>query len=370
MSAVAAKPLATALVGWFRSNARDLPWRRTLDPYAVWISEIMLQQTQVKTVVPYWERWMRELPTVRELARAPEPRLLKLWEGLGYYTRVRNLKRAAERILQDHHGRFPAAATAILDLPGVGRYTAGAIGSIAFNQPTAILDGNVIRVLTRLLAIQGDPKAKPVNETLWNHAQQLVSAAAILPAPPPTPPRLSSGPCSDLNQSLMELGATVCLPTDPRCGDCPLAQSCRAFQKGTPESFPESAARPKTTARHFVAFLVQRDGAILVRQRPAGGVNAGLWEFPNVETPPMDSPSPATTEPFRITGPFAVVNHSITRYRIRLEAHFADMLAAKPPESVEWRSLRDLPSLPFSSAHAKLREQLLRANNPPDSGLL
>jgi A/G-specific adenine glycosylase len=357
------RPIAATLLKWFRSNARDLPWRRTLDPYAVWVSEIMLQQTQVKTVVPYWERWIRELPTVTDLAQAPEPRLLKLWEGLGYYTRVRNLQRAAKTILRDHDGRFPDSFSAILDLPGIGRYTAGAIGSIAFNQPTAILDGNVIRLLTRLQTITGDPKDRQVNESLWNQAQNLVSAASSLPFNRPSPPRLSSGPCSDLNQALMELGATVCLPVGPRCGGCPLADECLAHKAGNPESFPETAPRPKATARRVLAFLVQQNEKILVQKRPEGGVNAGLWEFPNFEARLNDPITPEMTLPYHTAKPFAVVNHSITRYRIRLEAHFASMQGSEPPPSTEWCALKDLTALPFSSAHAKLRKQLLQAEN-------
>ena len=169
--------LVPSLLDWFATAARDLPWRRTLDPYAIWVSEIMLQQTQVKTVIPYWERWMRELPDIAALAAAPEQRVLKLWEGLGYYTRVRNLQKAAQQIVAEHAGQFPRDFDAVLALPGVGRYTAGAITSIAFNAPAPILDGNVIRVLTRLFDIRENPRDKPTNDLLWHLATQLVQAA-------------------------------------------------------------------------------------------------------------------------------------------------------------------------------------------------
>ncbi|HEX3988754.1 MAG TPA: A/G-specific adenine glycosylase, partial [Verrucomicrobiae bacterium] len=167
--------VAWKLVAWFDENARDLPWRRSKDPYAVWISEIMLQQTQVATVIPYFERWMRAFPTIQAFAAAPRERALKLWEGLGYYTRVANAQRAAGEIVARHGGRFPSGFEDILALPGIGRYTAGAISSIAFGQPTPILDGNVIRVLTRLFAIAGDPREKSVNLRLWEIAEKLVS---------------------------------------------------------------------------------------------------------------------------------------------------------------------------------------------------
>ena len=169
--------LVSALLDWFAAHARDLPWRRTRDPYAIWVSEIMLQQTQVKTVIPFWNRWLRELPTIAAAAQADSAKLHKLWEGLGYYTRVRNLQKAAQVIVEKHGGKFPENFEEVLALPGIGRYTAGAIGSIAFNQPTPILDGNVIRVLTRLFGIAENPKEKETNARLWQLAEELVKEA-------------------------------------------------------------------------------------------------------------------------------------------------------------------------------------------------
>ena len=169
--------LVPALLDWFAQNARDLPWRRTRDPYAIWVSEIMLQQTQVKTVIPFWERWLCELPTIADAANASSDKLHKLWEGLGYYTRVRNLQKAAQVVMEKHSGRFPENFDDVLALPGIGRYTAGAICSIAFNQPTPILDGNVIRVLTRIFGIAENPKEKKTNARLWQLAAELVTRA-------------------------------------------------------------------------------------------------------------------------------------------------------------------------------------------------
>src|SRR5260370_246200 len=170
--------IAHKLLTWFRQNARDLPWRRTQDPYAIWVSEIMLQQTQVKTVLPYWKRWMKALANIQALAKASPEKIYKLWEGLGYYTRVRNMEHAAQIIVKEHDGEFPREFDAVLALPGIGRYTAGAICSIAFNQPTPILDGNVIRVLTRLFGIEGDPRGKETNAKLWALAGDLAREAA------------------------------------------------------------------------------------------------------------------------------------------------------------------------------------------------
>src|ERR1700748_341870 len=256
------KDLVTLLLAWFAQNARDLPWRRSSDPYAIWVSEIMLQQTQVKTVMPYWERWMRELPTIASLANASPDKIHKLWEGLGYYTRVRNMQKAAIAIQQQHDGIFPEELEDVLALPGIGRYTAGAICSIAFNQPTPILDGNVIRVLTRVFGILENPRDKIANARLWELAEQLVVHASRNTQ--------HVSPCSHLNQSLMELGALICTPRDPKCIACPISQHCFAFQNDRVSEFPNLEKRPTATARRFAAFVVEDRGRFLVRQRPAG----------------------------------------------------------------------------------------------------
>ena len=311
------------LLSWFHTNARDLPWRRTLDPYAIWVSEIMLQQTQVSTVIPYWERWIRELPDIETLARAPEQKVLKLWEGLGYYTRARNLHRAAKSL----NGRpFPRDFEDVFKLPGIGRYTAGAICSIAFNQPAPVLDGNVRRVLSRLFATGDD---------LWDLAQDLVSLAARAKMP---------RACGALNQSLMELGAVICTPREPRCGGCPVASLCLARKLGRIEEFPPKVARAEVTHRRFAVFVHRHKGRYLVRQRADDVVNARLWEFPNVE---LHNGTTST----RNGRPLCAFKHTITRYRIAVEAFLVD---AKPRLSGRWLPLSKLCELPFSSAHRKI----------------
>jgi len=335
--------LARKCIRWFDRHARDLPWRRTRDPYAVWISEIMLQQTQVKTVIPYFERWMRALPTIGHFARARPERVLKLWEGLGYYRRVRLAQAAARLIMEQHSGRFPETFDEVLALPGVGRYTAGAICSIAFNQPAAILDGNVIRVLSRLLGIAGDPHSKTVNTKLWRAAQELVSA---------------SGEPSRLNQGMMELGALICLPRQPQCPACPLSRDCFARSRKRVADFPRPAPRASVTQRRFMALVVSDGERLLVRQRPAGVVNAGLWEFPNVEVSSDAKNLLPFAAPFKIAAgaPFMSVRHSITRYRILLEAYRAELPAG--PASAEagavWKTAAEIKKLPFTSAHRKV----------------
>src|SRR5262249_17830789 len=264
---------------WFDHNARDLPWRRTREPYAIWASEIMLQQTQVKTVIPYWERWMRELPTVRALARADHNRLHKLWEGLGYYTRVRNMQKAARLIMRDHGGQFPRRFDKILELPGIGRYTAGAICSIAFDQPYPALDGNVTRVLTRVFAIEGNPRESRTNALLWDLAEDLVRSAAKLSTESALTP-IEKSSVSNLNQALMELGAMICTARKPKCELCPIDSRCVALRQGRVEDLPTSSPGPQITKRHIAAFVIEHEGRLLVRQRPGDTVNGHLWEFP------------------------------------------------------------------------------------------
>jgi A/G-specific adenine glycosylase len=343
--------LARKWMLWFDQHARDLPWRRTRDPYAVWISEIMLQQTQVKTVIPYYERWMRALPTVADFARARPERALKLWEGLGYYRRARLAHTAARLIVGQHAGRFPDKFDEVLALPGIGRYTAGAICSIAFNQPTPILDGNVIRVLSRLLAIAGDPRSKTVQTKLWRAAEKLVSA---------------SGEPSRLNQGMMELGALICLPRQPQCPICPLRRDCVAFRLKRVEEFPTSSRPEVITQRRFIALVVRDGRRLLVRQRPAGVVNAGLWEFPNIEVGVNAKNLHTLVAPFEIAArdPFFRVRHSITRYRILLEAYHAKLAAdlAFATVGAAWKTPAQIKKLPFTSAHRKV----LRKANESD----
>ena len=366
-------PLVPLLLNWFSTNARDLPWRRTRDPYAIWVSEIMLQQTQVKTVLPYWERWMKQLPTIASLAKASPEKIHKLWEGLGYYTRVRNLQKAAQFIEHNHDGKFPQRFEEVLALPGIGRYTAGAVCSIAFNQPTPILDGNVIRVLTRIFGIRDNPREKTTNAELWMLAEQLVTCAANQKS---KIKNQKFPACSHLNQSLMELGALLCTPRDPKCGACPISRNCFAFRHQRTDEFPNLGKRPSATARRFAAFVVENRGKFLVRQRPAGVVNAHLWEFPNLELngAPL-KPTLAAREALgfipKNVKSLCTIKHTITRYRITVEAFSASLPVGQscrsapssrhaPPARDEslWLRLSELHKLGFPSAHKKILEAL------------
>ncbi len=355
--------LVQVLLLWFDEHGRDLPWRRTRNAYAIWVSEIMLQQTQVQTVIGYWERWMREFPETKSLAKAPEERVLKLWEGLGYYSRARNLWRAAQQLVAVRGSLLPSTVEELMELPGIGRYTAGAIASIAYNQPAAILDGNVIRVLSRLMSMAGDPKGAENQKRLWAEARLWVEAATAEQL------GVTQNRYGDINQSLMELGATLCTPTKPRCSDCPIASGCRAFHLGTPETFPQLAARPATQRRWFATALIRCQGRVLVSRRPQDVVNGGYWEFPNCE---LDS---ADADPAQAIGVFlgidsarfqqcGEIRHSITRFRIlqRLvgtEVASCGRLRQCLPGG-KWVTLAELESLHLTGPHRKLARRLWR----------
>jgi A/G-specific adenine glycosylase len=366
-----ARALAEALLRWFAAHAEDLPWRRVTDPYAVWVSEIMLQQTQVGTVIPYYERWLRALPDVAALAAAPLERVLKLWEGLGYYTRARNLHRAAGEIMRRHDGRFPRAFAEVLALPGIGRYTAGAVCSIAFNQPRPILDGNVIRVLARVYGIAAPVRESATQKRLWARAEALVRAAARARSKIPSrPERLGARivrdtPRGALNQALMELGRRVCTPRRPGCDECPLARRCRACREDAVSRLPHLGRRPATMTRRVVAVVIERRGRFLVQQRPAGGVNAGLWEFPNADCDgqPVTPATLAARWPLLVADslrPLVTLQHRITRHQITLEVwrgHARPGPAARAPAQ-RWLRLAEAARRPFTAAHRRILEKL------------
>ena len=260
-----------ALCDWYASNRRDLPFRDVADPYAVLVSEVMLQQTQVARVVPFYLAWMEAFPDVAALAAAPREAVLMRWQGLGYYARARNLHRAAAEIVARHGGRVPDDVDDLLALPGIGAYTAGAVASIAFGRRVPAVDGNVRRVLARLMALREDPASA-------DGARQIGAlAAAIADGPAP----------GELNQALMELGATVCRPRDPRCADCPLTAHCAAFAAGVQHEIPFRRPTKPRARRRALAWRIERpeDGRILVARRPEHGLLGGLWEFPLVDLP-------------------------------------------------------------------------------------
>lgn len=261
------KELPELLLNWYDGCARILPWREDPSPYRVWVSEIMLQQTRVEAVKPYYERFLRELPTVEALAKAPEEKLLKLWEGLGYYNRARNLQKGARQVMEQFGGKLPSSPAELRSLSGVGDYTAGAIASIAFGVPVPAVDGNVLRVVSRLLARQDDVTDPKVKERWSREIEGVI-------------PKDRAG---DFNQSLMELGAVVCLPNGaPQCGGCPLAGICRAHSLGMEESLPVKAPKKPRRVEERTVFLLTCQGKLALSQRPKKGLLAGMWELPSV----------------------------------------------------------------------------------------
>lgn len=267
MPVISLPPFTVPLLAWYDRHKRAMPWRDAPDPYRVWVSEIMLQQTRVETVIPYFERFLASLPDIATLAAAPEDQLLKLWEGLGYYSRARNLQLAARRVMEEHGGHLPADPAALIRLPGIGAYTAGAIASIAFGISIPAVDGNVLRVVTRLTADPSD---------IGNEAFRREVAVRLLPLIPLDRP-------GDFTQAIMELGAIVCIPRlEPLCGKCPLAELCQARGQGNPGDYPNRpSARPRKGETMTVLAVISAAG-ILVRRRPLAGLLAGMWELPHL----------------------------------------------------------------------------------------
>jgi A/G-specific adenine glycosylase len=252
------------LLAWFVKNQRPLPWRLHYRPYEVWVSEIMLQQTQVETVLPYYRRWMKSFPDIDTLANASEEKVLKLWEGLGYYSRARNLRQSARTIMEKFGGRFPEDHGEILSLKGVGRYTAGAISSIAFNREKPIVDGNVLRVLSRVYAIKKSIDIPSQREDFWRLQERLIP----------------KGMARDFNQALMELGALVCSAQNPKCLLCPVRELCKAFKEGRPKDYPVRAKKKEPVKVQAAALILKNGDKYLIRKRPLGEIMGGLWEFP------------------------------------------------------------------------------------------
>jgi A/G-specific adenine glycosylase len=317
---------------------------------------MMLQQTQVTTVIPYFERWMARFPDVQALARAEESDVLHAWQGLGYYSRARNLRRAAEQMVQRHEGRVPDQVSELCALPGIGPYSAGAIASIAYGRAEPLVDGNVVRVLSRLYARRGDPNRAPLKAELWALARALV-------------PRDCPG---DFNQALMELGATVCTPQEARCGECPLVAHCAAKAENLVSVLPELPAREKPTPVHMVAAVVARGERVLVtRLRPDAPRWAGMWLFPNTEVLRDEAPEAAvrrmllSSVGIRATPSsiVCVVRHSVTRFRITLDAYRTNRASgtaeARSVAEVAWNEPRELHTLAMPKAHRAIAERLL-----------
>lgn len=358
-AAPALAAIGSRLLEWMTASRRDLPWRRNRTPYSVWISEVMLQQTQVATVIPYFERWMAEFPDIISLAAAPLDRVLKTWEGLGYYARARNLHLAAKSIVERHNGQVPDQRSELLALPGIGRYTAGAILSIAYGHTEPVLDGNVRRVLCRAFDIAENPRTPATDSYLWG-----LSTGLVQTAPP--------GQAGELNEALMELGALICTPTSPECLACPVRVHCLAFARGTVAERPVRSMRPRLPHYDTVAAIVGNDsGELLIMRRPLTGLLGGLWGFPGGTVRPGEELGAALARTVsEQTGMSATprqliaqVKHAYTHFRISLHAFTTQVEGseAKPITGVEVRWVRpsELDQFAFPVTDRKVARQLV-----------
>lgn len=341
--------LRRSLLHWYRQQGRSLPWRNTHDPYKIWVSEIMLQQTQVKTVIPYYQRWIEQFPTVETLAAAEQQTVLKAWQGLGYYARARNLHRAAQVIVDQRAGVFPNTLDEAIALPGIGRTTAGGILSAAFNQPTAILDGNVKRVLARLVGLLQPPNRAQAK--LWKLSELLIDLHH---------PR-------DFNQALMDLGATVCIPKTPRCEACPWSHRCRAYISNLQHQIPMTESRSELPHKQIgVAVIWNNEGQILIDRRRQDGLLGGLWEFPGGKIEPNESIEDCIRREIReeldidiIVGDRLVtVDHAYSHFRVTLNVHHCRYVSGNPKplecDEIRWVALDDLHIYPFPKANERI----------------
>jgi A/G-specific adenine glycosylase len=347
--------LVRQLCSWFLRHQRDLPWRRDRDPYRIWVSEVMLQQTQAATVIPYFERFLHAFPTVAALAAAHEQEVLRLWEGLGYYRRARDLHRAAKEIVARHNGQIPDDPALLGRLPGLGRYTCNAILSQAFDRRLPILEANSQRVLSRLFGRTEDPRQPAARRWLWQAAEKILPNRDV----------------GTFNQALMELGALVCTPAAPRCTQCPLAARCLARRLGNQSSIPARTPSPEILPVQETAVVVRRGLEVLLVQRPPNGRWASLWEFPHGPLLDGESPQDAASRLLhQLTGFQATVGlelltirHSITRYRITLTCVEAEHTGGTFQSAFyvegRWLSLADLAAYPVSSPQRRLARFLL-----------
>jgi A/G-specific adenine glycosylase len=353
--------LTADLLEWYADHQRDLPWRNTKQPYLVWVAEIMLQQTQVTTVIPFYERFIARFPTVEALAEAPLDNVLKLWEGLGYYGRARHLHSASQKVMSEFDGRIPDRFDDLVSLPGIGQYTAGAILSIAGNQDVPAPDGNARRVLSRVFAIEEDVSRGAGARLLWQVAESLL------------PP----GRAGDFNQALMDLGATVCTPRKPHCRLCPLAQACQAYRTDKVERFPIRRPRRPLPHHDVAAGVVWNGkGQFLIAQRPLEGLLGGLWEFPGGKKEAHETLEECLQRELfeelgivvNVGSQLTVVQHAYTHFRITLHAYHCKLSGDQPRRldcaDWAWITLDDVNHYAFSAADHKIIAALRASAHP------
>lgn len=341
--------LRKALLAWFQKNKRDLPWRKTKDPYKIWVSEIMLQQTRVEAVIPYYNNFLQAFPTIPDLAAAPEDRVLKLWEGLGYYSRARNLHKAAKFLVQEQNGEFPKTIETIQNLPGIGKYTAGAIASIAFGIPAPALDGNVKRVLSRLYVIEEWIEKTSVIQQFLDILHNLISKKQP----------------GAFNEAMMELGARICLPKNPKCSICPVKKNCEALALDQVKYLP--ARKPKKPIPHYevVAAAIHKNGRYLLGKRPSSSMLAGLWEFPGGKVEPGETHEEAVQRELmeelgievEVKSHLVSVDHAYSHHTVTLHLYLCTHRSGKPQtlyhSDLKWISPKHFTDYPFPAANIK-----------------
>jgi A/G-specific adenine glycosylase len=352
------KDFGKLMLDWYLIHARPLPWRLDPRPYTIWVSEIMLQQTRVETVIPYYERWMKKFPNLQSLAEADEQDVLSAWEGLGYYARARNMLKTARIICGQYGGAFPKEAVTLKKLPGIGKYTAAAISSIAFGLDEAVLDGNVKRVLARVHGFKEAVNSVEGEKKLWR------LAADCLP----------KGHASDYNQSVMDLGAIICIPSSPRCGECPAAKICVANIIGMQSQLPVVLERKPVPHINVSAAIISREGRVLIARRPANGLLGGLWEFPGGKVEEDESNEHALVREIREElgseiSPlhlFGTYKHAYTHFRVTLQAWKSELLngepVAKEASEIRWVQINELADFPMGKIDRMISRDLTKSN--------
>lgn len=355
LSAAKERRIRQALIRWYGKHQRRMPWRDTRDPYRIWLSEAMLQQTQVKTVIPYYHRFLKRFPTIQDLARSDLQEVLKMWEGLGYYARARNFHRAAGVVTDEYHGCIPASWAEFIKLPGVGAYTAAAVQSLAFGHPHAVVDGNVKRVLARMFLIK-----EPVNKPAAHRICQEIATRLMDRDQPGTS-----------NQALMELGAMVCKPSKPECGICPVQKDCESFKNDRVNEFPKKEKRKPVPMVPMTAGVIRKKGNVLITRRKPEGLLGGLWEFPGGELQKGEDAAIGCVRAIRETTGLKVeidshitrVKHAYTHFKIRLDVFYCRVLPGSRvrlngPVDFRWTGLHDLGAHAFPKANIKFMHLL------------
>lgn len=341
---------ARALLSWYQQQGRDLPWRNTRDPYRIWVSEIMLQQTTVATVLGRYDLFLQQFPTLADLAASSVEQVIDAWAGLGYYSRARNLHAAAGRIQSDYGGIFPADPDVLQQLPGIGRSTAGAIVAIAYDRPAPILDANVRRVLCRLFALQLPPRAAKAEKLLWTWAEKLTPEQQV----------------HDYTQGMMDLGAMICLPTKPQCESCPVTPFCLAYLQGLQQEIPIKTTRKSVPTRYQAVMVLQRHGRLQVRRRPVAGFLGGLWEFPTVDLEQVTDADVLVRQclsQMGLTGdpvPVGTSHHVYSHFKLESQVYLLDcednQLIAETIS--QWKTHEELDGLALHGAHKKVFEKV------------